>query len=43
MQYQYAYENKMKLKSQRAPAKFIDSDCQTIRILEQKEFDQYFH
>jgi hypothetical protein len=32
----------MKAKSQRIPLKYVDSEVQTIRILDQKEFDDYF-
>lgn len=41
-QYDYAQEMKMKAKSQRIPMKYVDSEVQTIRILDQKEFDDYF-
>ena len=41
-QYDYAQEIKMKAKSQRSPWKYVDSEVQTIRILDQKEFDDYF-
>lgn len=32
----------MKAKSQRIPLKYVDSEVQTIRILDQKDFDNYF-
>ncbi len=34
---------KTKIKSQRGPIKYVDSESQTIKILEQTDFDNYFN